>query len=70
MNKYDIWTWIKKVIDSCEDFRQWVKCIKLIQRFEKLYPDKDLWGLGYQLRQYHNVALEKLYPKTKIIKPK
>lgn len=59
MNKFDIHAWVKKIIDSCENFPQWARCIRLIQRYEILYPE-DKADLSTSLRTYHNYKLIQL----------
>ena len=62
MNKFDIYEWIKKVIDSCLDFHQWAKCIKLIQRFEIMFKQEEDRLLSSALRSHHHYKLKLLHP--------
>ncbi len=67
MNKFDNYEWIKKVIDSCQNFYQWARCIKLIQRYEIMYPSLDDDYLKRGLRDHHHTKL-KTYTKDEIQK--
>jgi hypothetical protein len=41
-NKYDVFKWIKKVIDSVETRKQYITSNRLIKNFYNLYGDFDL----------------------------
>lgn len=57
MNKVDVHNWIIKVINSCETFSQWAKCIKLIQRHRIMFEDAKL---EYVQRRKHDIKLKLL----------
>jgi uncharacterized protein (DUF608 family) len=48
-NKYDVYNWIKKVIDSCKSHQQIDTVNRLITNFRNIYDDYDLTG---SLRNY------------------
>jgi len=48
-NKYDVYNWITKVIDSCENYYQFRAADNLISNFDKVYDD---WKLTGALRVY------------------
>lgn len=48
-NKYDVYNWIKKVIDSCKSHQQIDTVNRLIMNFRDIYNDYDLTG---SLRNY------------------
>ena len=51
-NKFDVYNWIKKVIDSCKSHQQIDTVNRLITNFRDIYDDYDLTG---NLRNYsHN----------------
>ncbi len=41
-NKYDVFEWIKKVIDSCETVKHIIATDMLIYNFYNVYDDYDL----------------------------
>ena len=41
-NKYDVFEWIKRTIDSIEDSQQYLTSDRLIKNFNNLYADFDL----------------------------
>lgn len=43
-NKYDVYRWIEKVIDSCKTHEQFSSVNNLIQNFVNIYEDYDLAG--------------------------
>ncbi len=43
-NKYDVYNWIKKVIDSCKSHQQIDAVNGLITNFRNIYDDYDLTG--------------------------
>ena len=43
-NKYDVYNWIKKVIDSCTTFHHFHKVHRLIDNFYKRYNDMTMSG--------------------------
>jgi hypothetical protein len=42
-NKYDVFNWIIKVYDSCENVSQIITTEKLIRNFRKMYDDYILY---------------------------
>lgn len=48
-NKYDVYGWIIKVIDSCETYFQFKATNNLISNFHNIYDD---WELTGSLRNY------------------
>ena len=48
-NKYDVYDWIKKVIDSCKSHQQVDTVNRLITNFRDIYDDYELTG---SLRNY------------------
>ena len=48
-NKYDVYNWIIKVIDSCKSHQQIDTVDRLITNFRNIYDDYDLTG---NLRNY------------------
>jgi hypothetical protein len=52
-NPMDVFTWISKNIKSCINHQQVLTCNKLIQSFEKYYPDYN--KLSYILRCEENL---------------
>jgi hypothetical protein len=61
-NKYYIFNWIKKVIDSCETSTQLTKTNKLIKSFYNLYNDWDLESSLYSYK--HKKSIKLIYNKT------
>jgi hypothetical protein len=61
-NKYEVYDWIKKVIDSCETSIQHVKTTKLILSFNELYDD---WFLKQSLYDYQEIKWRKLVEKAR-----
>ena len=49
-NKYDVFEWVKKVIDSCETPRQKMKCYNLVENFHVMYGDYDLTAHLYNYK--------------------
>ena len=43
-NKYDVYNWIEKVIDSCKSHQQIDTVDRLITNFRNVYDDYDLTG--------------------------
>lgn len=43
-NKYDVYNWIIKVIDSCKSHQQIDTVNRLITNFRNVYDDYDLTG--------------------------
>jgi hypothetical protein len=43
-NKYDVYNWIIKVIDSCKSHQQIDTVNRLITNFRSMYDDYDLTG--------------------------
>lgn len=41
-NKYDVYDWIKQVIDSCQTYFHYGRVHKLIDNFFDMYRDSDL----------------------------
>lgn len=60
-NKYDVFNWIIKVYDSCENISQVRTTAKLIQNFRKVYDD---WELYLQLDGHYWKVSERLMPKV------
>lgn len=52
-NKYDVYRWIEKVIDSCKTHEQFSSVNNLIQNFVTIYEDYDLAG---ELRRKNSSA--------------
>jgi len=48
-NKYDVYNWIIKVIDSCETYYHWSTVNNLIDNFRSRYTDLEMSG---RLREY------------------
>ena len=48
-NKYDVYNWIIKVIDSCETYFQFRNANTLIDNFNDRYED---WEISGSLRTY------------------
>jgi hypothetical protein len=48
-NKYDVYEWIKQVIDSCQTYFHYSRAHNLIDNFFSMYQDSDLSG---SLRNY------------------
>jgi hypothetical protein len=59
-NKYDVFTWIMKVYDSCETVSQMITTEKLIRNFYKMYNDRTLY---VQLDDYYFEVSERLQQK-------
>jgi hypothetical protein len=57
-NKYQVFEWIKNVIDSCETPTQLVKTSRLISSFDDLYQD---WFLKSSLYDYKDIKLQSLF---------
>jgi hypothetical protein len=43
MNKYDTYMWVCKNIDSCINRKQLITCRRLLQNFNELYNDSNLY---------------------------
>ena len=43
-NKYDVYNWIRRVIDSCTTFHHFHKVHRLIDNFYKKYNDMTMSG--------------------------
>jgi hypothetical protein len=43
-NKYDVYKWIQKVIDSCKTFHHFQKVHRLIDNFYNRYKDMEMSG--------------------------
>ena len=54
-HKIDVFTWILKVIDSCETYNQLITCKKLSGLFLKKYSD------SYLFRKLRNEIDDKYY---------
>ena len=61
-NKYDVFDWIKKIIDSCETSKQLVRCIPLMKCFNTMYKDSGLYD---ELRWYETCRWNRLGEKEK-----
>ena len=48
-NKYDVYNWIEKVIDSCKNYHHFRAVDNLISNFHDMYDD---WQLTGALRVY------------------
>jgi hypothetical protein len=48
-NKYDVYNWIKKVIDSCTTYFHFIRAYNLINNFNDRYQD---WEMSGNLRNY------------------
>lgn len=59
-NKYDIFSWIEKVIYSCENMTQYRVSENLANNFTKLYDDSKL---GNELSKILQTKLFKLLDK-------
>ena len=58
-NKYDVFNWIKKVIDSCTSYHHFRTTDNLIENFHKVYKD---WQLSGEL---HSILSAKQYNRSK-----
>lgn len=58
-NKYDVFNWIKKVIDSCTRYYHFKAADNLIENFHTMYND---WQLTGKLRGIHS---DKQYSRPK-----
>jgi hypothetical protein len=56
-NKYDVFNWIIKVYDSCENVSQIITTEKLIRNFRKMYDDYILYE---KLQDHYFKASERL----------
>ena len=56
-NKYDVYNWIEKVIDSCTTYFHFKSVDALITNFDTVYDD---WQLTGKLRVY---ALDRYYKR-------
>ena len=48
-NKYDVYNWIMKVIDSSKTYYHWCVVQNLISNFRDMYKD---WEMSGKLREY------------------
>lgn len=55
-NKYDVYNWIIKVIDSCNNYHHFRAASALISNFGDRYDDWQLTGelRGYESNKYMN----------------
>jgi len=60
-NKYDVFNWIIKVYDSCENVSQIITTEKLIRNFYKMYDDYTLYD---KLQDYYFEVSERLQQKV------
>jgi hypothetical protein len=60
-NKYDVFNWIIKIYDSCEDISQVITTEKLIRNFRKRYDDYDLYS---KLQDHYFEVSERLQQKV------
>lgn len=52
MNKYDVFTWVKKVMDSCETHLQLIHTTNLIDLFNEKYDDIELYNMLYDYKHH------------------
>jgi hypothetical protein len=54
-NKYDVYNWIEKVIDSCKNYHHFRAVDNLITNFDRVYDDWELTGklLVYSSHKYY-----------------
>jgi hypothetical protein len=54
-NKYDVYNWIEKVIDSCTTYFHFKSVDALITNFDRVYDDWELTGklLVYSSHKYY-----------------
>ena len=54
-NKYDVYNWITKVIDSCKNYHHFRAVDNLISNFHDMYDDWQLTGKlrGYSSDKYY-----------------
>ncbi len=50
-NKYDVYNWIIKIIDSCKNYHHFRAASNLVSNFDKKYDD---WELTGELRSYES----------------
>jgi hypothetical protein len=50
-NKYDVYNWIIKVIDSCKNYYHFKAASNLVSNFHHMYDD---WQLAGELRRYQS----------------
>lgn len=48
-NKYDVFEWLKEVIDSCENSTHFYMCSRLTKNFTRMYGDNSL---TYKIESY------------------
>lgn len=60
-NKYDVFNWIIRVYDSCENLSQIITTEKLIRNFKKIYGD---YALGRELEDHYWEVSERLQQKV------
>jgi hypothetical protein len=60
-NKYDVYNWIIKVYDSCENISQIITTEKLIRNFRKMYDDYTLYD---KLQDHYFEVSERLQQKV------
>ncbi len=61
-NKYDVYNWITKVIDSCETNQHFYKALRLIDNFYNMYKDGDM------LRKLRTLAYFRQHSKNNVNK--
>jgi hypothetical protein len=61
-NKYEVYEWVKKVIDSCETSIHLTRANRLINSFTELHDD---WFLRQSLRDYKDTKWRKLVEKVR-----
>lgn len=54
MNVYDVFRWIKSIIESSETFDHIITCDNLVENFEKMYNNHEF---SYLLREFINQKL-------------
>lgn len=61
-NKFEVYEWIKKIIDSCETPIHLVKTTRLIRSFDKLHNDRHLYE---SLRTYKEIKWDRLFDRSR-----
>lgn len=64
-NKYDVYSWILRVYDSCETVDQIHSAGRLATNFFKINKDYELDG---NLQDYHMESLKKLSKSKQLLK--
>jgi hypothetical protein len=61
-NKYDVYNWITKVIDSCNNYHHFRAAGNIITNFDKAYDDWQLTGKlrGYSSDKYYTTKDKQL----------